>query len=422
MRTHAAFALVLSTLSVFACSIAALPEPPTERGAGELDASTAWPVEGGEAPDAAEVAPETAMAPPAAWRGASVLPVVHAGKRAFVVLDVRGGRDARGADLAEGPPRLVDTDVEGAFAASRAIAIGRLASETRDLVGRRVHLVGERGAACEAVVGEVSLLERVYPDGEAHARWSGTAFDDRGRPLPSLGPDAIAGELWRMTEDNDPHAEHPLVAALRAVSGDCDGAVAATLDPASAPVATPKPASDALASRALRAFRALPEHARVDTDYRTQWVEEVRALERATYERAAGAVGLGGELDELDETREGDRPRAPKLSTTWDTHAEASPKVQQLVVGGATLVWVSASVGEGCGDFAAQLSALFRQSADGALVVVRVFDGFAAELHAAASSRSASGYELFFSDAYAGSQPAAGEVRSLAPRSFGCGC
>jgi hypothetical protein len=272
-----------------------------------------------------------------------------------------------------------------------------------------VRLVGEGGAVCEAVLGEISLLERVYPDGEDYARWSGTALDDRGRARPRLASETIALELWRST-DADPSAEHPLVAAVRAVSGDCDGAVAARVDDAAALSATER-ASDALESRALRAFRALPEHTRVGVDYETRWLDEVRALEGAT--ARPGELALGGE-----------RADAPTRSATWDTHAEASPSVRTIVVGGETLVWVSASVGEGCGDFSAQLSALFRRSEDGELTVVRVFDGFAAELGAvgarAAGSRSARGYSLYFPEATA--ETVDGEVTSLAPRTFGCGC
>lgn len=400
MHKHAALALVL--ISTFACSVASLPDGSAESLEAEANPSApAAPIV-----EAGATEPEVAPAPVAA--APATLPVVHAGKRAFVVLAPSGARDAAGAELAEGPPRLVETDVEGAFAAERAVAVGRLSAESRALVGRRVRLVGERGAVCEAVVGEISLLERVYPDGEDYARWSGTAKDDRGRALPRLSPEAIARELWGQTDAGEPAhdaADHPLVAALRPVSGDCDGAVAASdasPDQAGA-LSAPERPSDALESRALRAFRALPQHVRVGVDYQTQWLEEVRAIERAS----ESELGLGGE-----------RPEAPKLRLTWDTHAEATPTVRQVVVGGETLVWVSATVGEGCGDFSAQLSALFRRSDDGELAVVRVFDGFAADLGAVASRPR--GYALFFPDAHA--ETATPDVTSLAPRSFGCGC
>jgi hypothetical protein len=329
-----------------------------------------------------------------------------------LVLAASGARDAAGAELAEGPPRLVETDVEGAFAAERSVAAGRLSAESRALVGRRVRLVGARGAVCEAVVGEISLLERVYPDGEDYARWSGTALDDRGRALPRLSPDMIARELWRQAGGDErtggEAADHPLVAALRPVSGDCDGAVAAsTTSDARPTLSTPERPSDALESQALRAFRALPQHARVEVDYETSWLEEVRALERESEAARRGELALGGE-----------RAEAPKLRATWDTHGEARPTVRQVVLGGETLVWVSAAVGEGCGDFSAQLSALFRRSDDGALSVVRVLDGFASDLGAIAPR--AGGYSLFFEDVHA--DTAATDVTSLAPRSFGCGC
>ncbi|HRH00601.1 MAG TPA: hypothetical protein PLR99_30360, partial [Polyangiaceae bacterium] len=338
----------------------------------------------------------------------ATFPVVHAGKRPFLVLAASGARDAAGAELAEGAPRLVETDVEGAFAAQRAVAVGRLSDASRALVGRRVRLVGARGAVCEATVGEISLLERVYPDGEDYARWSGTALDDRGRALPRLSSEAIARELWRQTDADGTAQDHPLVAALRPVSGDCDGAVAAsTTSDARPTLSTPERPSDALESQALRAFRALPQHARVEVDYETSWLEEVRALERYSAAARRGEIALGGE-----------RPEAPKLHATWDTHAEARPTVRQVVLGGETLVWVSATVGEGCGDFSAQLSALFRRSDDGALSVVRVFDAFASELGAVGPR--AGGYALFFEDARA--DTSAPDVTSLAPRSFGCGC
>lgn len=404
MHKHAALALVL--VSTFACSVASLPEEPAE--SLEAAASPTAP----DAPSAEAGAPAPDVAPAPVADAPATFPVVHAGKRSFAVLAASGARDAAGAVLAEGPPRLVETDVEGAFAAERAVAVGRLPAESRALVGRRVRLVGARGATCEATVGEISLLERVYPDGEDYARWSGTALDDRGRALPRLSSEAIARELWRQTEpeeqtDGEP-ADHPLVAALRPVSGDCDGAVAAsTTSDARPTLSTPERPSDALESQALRAFRALPQHARVEVDYETSWLEEVRALERDSAAARRGEVALGGE-----------RPEAPKLHATWDTHAEARPTVRQVVLGGETLVWVSATVGEGCGDFSAQLSALFRRSDDGALSVVRVFDAFASDLGAVAPR--AGGYSLFFEDAHA--DTAATDVTSLAPRSFGCGC
>ena len=405
MHKHAALALVL--VSTLACSVASLPEGSAEPLEGDAGLPAAPSLEVGATATATAAATAATAATTAAEP--ATFQVVHAGKRAFMVLAPSGARDAAGAALAEGPPRLVETDVEGAFAAERAVAVGRLPAKTRGLVGTRVRLAGARGAVCEATVGEISLLERVYPDGEDYARWSGTALDDRGRALPRLAPETIARELWRQTEPSDrtagEPADHPLVAALRPVSGDCDGAVAATTaGDASPALSTPTRPSDARESQALRAFRALPQHARVGVDYETSWLEEVRAIER---DRAANPVALGGE-----------HPAAPKLGVTWDTHGEATPTVRELVVGGETLVWVSASVGEGCGDFSAQLSAVFRRSARGELSVVRVFESFASELGAVAPRDG--GYALYFEDARA--DTSSRDITSLAPRSFGCGC
>ncbi len=413
MHKRIAFALLLAT---FACSAAA-PGLDSRDGDGELVAEEAVaPVVFATSAAPATARVEAARATATARAEARL--VLHAGARAFILVDARSD-----ASLAEGPPRLVETDREGVFAAERPIDLARLPDSTRALVGQRVSLLGEGGVVCEAIVGELSLLERVSPDGEDFARWSGTALADDGQPLPSPAQATVAQELWSMTEQRAGATLHPLVAALRPVTGaSCEAAtVAAPGDQSPSArgasdargtrvrLAHATPASDALESRALTAFRALPEHLAIAADYRTS--DLVQHTDDAANPGAAHAtsVRLGGEQEGASGV----------ARAAWDTHAEARPVVRQLDLGDEQLVWVSANVGEGCGDFSAQLAALFRVSPRGELTPVRTYAGVSGELHVLLAE--AGRYQLFFPEAQVGADPD-DELESHAPHTFGCGC
>ncbi len=355
MRHRIALALVLSTLACSGSAEDAGPSPtpvPPSPVAEEARRADRSPSPG--------LLPDVAM-------------VVHAGKRAFVVLDARADLPIEGAS-----PRLVDTGAPGLFAAEVAVAPGWAPEAARAVVGRRVHLFGERGAVCEATLGELSLLERMSPDGDAHDRWTGTARDDDDHPVPRPSDKEIAAELWGMAEGS-----HPLVAPLLQMSGDCRKASTAVLGEGVS-LAHAEPAPSGLRSEALLAFRALPEHEQIASDYRT-WAPEI-----------------------------GDAPRRP----TWDTHAEASPTVEVFSVGGERLTWVSADVNGSCGEFSGQLSALFRRTPAG-LAPIRVYSGWAPRLHAIAPSEG--GYELHTQEARVGTREGE-EVEVVEVRFFGCRC
>jgi hypothetical protein len=72
----------------------------------------------------------------------------------------------------------------------------------------------------------------------------------------------------------------------------------------------------------------------------------------------------------------------------------------------------------GCGDFGAELSALFREGDDGALELVRTLDGFSSELEALVEREG--GVELVFPEAHAA--PDGSAVERLEVRSYGCRC
>lgn len=304
--------------------------------------------------------------------------VVHASGRSWVVLDA-----APDPTWEAGAPALVGDDVEGTVAVARTVDASKVSAVAKESVGRRVRLLGRHGVACEATIDGLAILGRVAPDGDVYARWRGEARDEADRPLPAPPKSDIANEAWDLAE-----GARTLVGSLGSMSGRCDEATFAVAQLGQV-VIHPREASDETRRAALLAFRALPEHQSHARDY----------------------------AEEADDTLSG---------VPWDSRDEAMPVVETLAQGDQELVWVSAGAGGGCGDFSAQLSALFRKTPRG-LEVVRVLDGWALELsavvvHAERGERPATdAYELMFPEAR--TRATEGEdVERLNVAAFGCAC
>ena len=302
--------------------------------------------------------------------------VVHVGDRAYLVLDA-----APELAWAEGKPEVSAVEGEGFYAVTRPVADGHVPERARGTLGKRVSLFGAAGAVCEAVVDEVTLLGRVSPDGDTYSKWRGEARDEADHVLPATPRAEMADEAWTMAEGSI-----VLAATLRPI-GRCAGASFALLGAETSRasnVATLRDADTTTTARALEAFRALPAYSTHATDY-------------LAYAK--------------------DMPDAV-TAPTWERHGESSPRVTSVRTATEKLVWVTANVDGGCGDFGAELSALFRETASG-LEVVRVMDGFSRGLEGAV--KTSDGYELVFPEAHVGPKET-DEVERLEVRTFGCSC
>jgi hypothetical protein len=305
--------------------------------------------------------------------------VVEAHGRSFVIL-------GRGLDegWARGAPSVVNelTDEASDVSVVQAIAPEALPSEVAHVTGRRVTLVGKSGGTCEAEVGAVVGLARLSPDSEAYSRYRGEGRDENGALLPKPSSAAIAAEVWAGTEDS-----HFVAAELRVLAGSCADASFALLD-RGASYAVPHATSDSLRDRAIEAFHALPEYGAHRADY-AEW----------------------------------SAPEGTSKSATWETHGENAIAVVEATVAGEELVWVSANVDGGCGDFGAQLSALYRKTRDASgavsLVPVRVLDGYSSELRGL--ERTKEGFELYFPDVHVPAAPAS-EPENAEVSYYGCRC
>ena len=302
--------------------------------------------------------------------------VVHVGDRAYLVLDA-----APELAWAEGKPDVSAVEGEGFYAVTRPVAEGHVPARARGTLGKRVSLFGAAGAVCEAVVDEVTLLGRVSPDGDTYSKWRGEARDEADHVLPATPRAEMADEAWTMAEGSI-----VLAATLRPV-GRCADASFALLGAETSRasnVATLRDADTTTTARALEAFRALPAYSTHATDY----------------------LAYAKEMP--------DAVTAP----TWERHGESSPRVTSVRTTTEKLVWVTANVDGGCGDFGAELSALFRET-DSGLEVVRVMDGFSRGLEGAV--KTSDGYELVFPEAHVGPKET-DEVERLEVRTFGCSC
>ncbi|HLM76439.1 MAG TPA: hypothetical protein VK459_27230 [Polyangiaceae bacterium] len=280
--------------------------------------------------------------------------------------------DSANEDWATGAAALISK--ESPVVARRPVAKSSLPLDLAAVQGRRVTLLKAGEIVCEAKVTGLSVLARVEPYFGMRAEWEGAGEEGKA---PLTDPE-IADEAWSLAGASG----RALVADLEPVAGSsCAGATwarDATASPESMARASAPSAS--LERRALTAFRALPAYA------------ELQELQRSFRDPAEPA------------------PKGP-----WEEAEDAELTVSELKLraGAGTWVWVSARSAGGCGEFHAELSALFevRQGPFGPELVARYAGQEAPESapEAVVDSHGDGRVEILF--------PAA-RLRSMSPESF----
>jgi hypothetical protein len=334
---------------------------------------------GAESPDglpqaAAQQAPDDS---PVKHVGATEL-VVHANGRSFVMLpnEVAEGTAVGDAMLLE--------EANEVATVTRHVDATKLPAEVAALRSQKITVVADSGTRCIARVSDVVLLARVSPDWPLLMRRLGKS-DDPTVPAPApIGDAAFAEEAFQLGQ-----AGARLALALDLSRESCTGAHFAVMsgDPESA---RPLPANEAATETAIVTFRALPESLKHGDDY----------TEHLSYRN-----------------KEEDRANGFVPAPTWDTYQGLSPTVHRFVVGDETLLFVTAGVEEGCGGFNAAMSALFRQTEEGP-VLIRTWDGLTHEPHAIVSTPK--GYDVIFEDIKASTYEE--DLTNTEPQYFGCRC
>jgi hypothetical protein len=338
-------------------------------------AQPATPREAAPAPEPAtaldsEPAPE--VAPIARPTPAPAELVVHAGDRTFVVL----------------PHEVKDVPAAGALTlvsyVNQTVTVtkeaSRLPADVAVMRGRTVTVVADSGERCTANVSNVVRLVQVTPDFDDLDRFNGRPADDLGPRIAPLRNAAIAEQAYRLGEDGAHFA-----LALDLDRESCADAHFALLSE-DGESERPQPAdADATASAQL-AFRALPE-------WREHGREYAEFLARMLYEVHPDT----------------------KRTATWEGQSGAA--VRRFVLGDESLLFVSAGSYDGCGGFNAGLSALFRETEDG-LVLVRAWNHVSEKPLAIVGAGK--GYEVIFDGVRAQTEDP-GRM-SAAPQFFGCSC
>jgi hypothetical protein len=229
---------------------------------------------------------------------ASAYVVITIDKKPYVVITPEAD-PAWGSGLPRGPfQEYHQLALVGATAAPPAMA----------WTGRALKVLAADGAACDATVGKLELMAGGTPHFGEVQEWDGDpAMSDDGRPWSQA---ERARAIYAMAS--------PYLIGELAVTGACVPVVAVAPD-AKSVVFARQPADPDADSRALAAFRALPDHKTLQAD----WV--------ANYD------GKG----------------------PW----ESSATVTRFAAGGRTFAVVSATAGSGCGDFLGELVAIFEDQA-----------------------------------------------------------
>ena len=207
---------------------------------------------------------------------------------------------------------LADVDP---FPTRKAVDAAKLPAALAAWAGKKVRLYGPAGPVCEATIGSLALIGRVFPHSGEVARWHGTA-DDGARPLSKR---QIASSAWHLAAGAPPNGI-VLAADVSYPQGDCQTALWAQL--ASEPereVAAAEAAPPELAQRLLASLRKLPEYKQIQATSET-----------------------------------------PEL---WDLRG----KTETLVMShpsGKQLAFISTNTGEGCGGFQGSLSAVYELNGD----------------------------------------------------------
>jgi hypothetical protein len=284
--------------------------------------------------------------------------------------------DSANEDWATGAAALISKD--SPVVVRRPVAKSSLPSELAAVQGRRVTLLKAGEIVCEAKIVTLSVLARVEPYFGMRAEWEGAGEESKNKNKKPLTDPEIADEAWSLAGASG----RALVADLEPVGGaSCAGATwarDATVSPESMARASAPSAS--LERRALAAFRALPAYA------------ELQDLQRSFRD-----------------------PSEPAPKGPWEEAEGAELTVSELKLrgGAGTWVWVSARNAGGCGEFHAELSALFeiRQGPFGPELAVRYAGQEAPEAppEAVIDSQGDGRVEILFPSA---------RLRSMSPESF----
>jgi hypothetical protein len=316
--------------------------------------------------------PRGAEMPPAASEPRSVVLasgganlVVHVQGRTFVMLE-----NELAVGVATGEPGLLAKDID-LLTVTRPFDTTKAPADVLDARSRMVTVVADSGTRCAARVTDVMLFAQVSPawDAESHAHTTDKE---------------LAAESFELGERG---AHYALELDLDRES--CTGAHFALLG-SDAETARPQPVNEAAAETAIIAFRELP----LSQENEGRYVEYLSGRNEAE-----------------------DKASGMERGTSWDTYLGQKPSVHRFVLGEESLLFVTAGIDGECGAFNAQLSALFRETPDGP-VLVRTWEGFSREPLAIVAAPT--GYDVIFQDVKGNTSAA--YLTSVEPQYFGCRC
>jgi len=185
--------------------------------------------------------------------------------------------------------------------------------------GRSMRLVGAAGEVCRGTLAEPFLLSRVEPHFGERQRWDGEEQED-GTKTPALSEERVAQIAWDLAGESK-----LLVAELVETNGDCsDARFARAADLPALPVTAGRRPSASLVAQAMTALKKMPAYAANEKAYRAS--------------------------------------TQAKPSTSWIDSQYGDVSMYEFSTGKATYVWASASAGEVCSDFSAQMKVLWKVS------------------------------------------------------------
>ena len=190
--------------------------------------------------------------------------------------------------------------------ALRSVEESRLPPALRAWKGRAVRTVSDHGSSCETTVSGFTLRAEVVPHFGSVQSWHGQL------DTPALTPTQIAQEIWTLAQGG--------TVLLAQFTKPCEGLWALESSRPTPVAKAPEAAPPALEAAALKALRALPDYAKIQTDF-------------ASYPNSQGP---------------------------WHEYGEHA--LRAFVFrneGEIRLVSIFASAGTGCGDFEGNLGALF---------------------------------------------------------------
>jgi len=290
--------------------------------------------------------------------------VVHVDGRTFVMLE-----DEVAEGVADGEPTLLSKENE-VMTVTRAFAASKVPGSVLSAKSKTVTVVADSNTRCEATVTDAMIFTQVIPSWDEEQMQQ----SDRG----------IAHDAYELGERGAHYA-----LALDLPRESCTGAHFALLS-GDAVTARPTPVNEAAVETVVSAFRELPSAHQYDERY-----SDFLSARDAAEDKANG----------LDR------------GTSWDTYSGGAPSVHRFVIGDESLLFVTAGSDEGCGGFNATMSALFRETNEGP-VVVRVWEDFSREALGVVASPT--GYDVIFDNVKARTSDK--EPVNVEPQYYGCRC